>query len=120
VRASRRTTLTIFMREIAVPKTYDGWVSGTDVWPTKPPGIPTPFDKYARLHLNGQNILYADGHSTWFKYPNSVEGQLTPGYNNNTYWTYPGASWQCRERSGGRPIGLIIHADNICPPSISG
>jgi prepilin-type N-terminal cleavage/methylation domain-containing protein/prepilin-type processing-associated H-X9-DG protein len=88
---------TIFMRELNPPVTYDQFISGPDVWPLNPitHTNPNTFDtKYSRLHMGGQNILYADGHIAWYKYPNNVEGQIFPGFNERTYSTYPGWSWQ--------------------------
>jgi prepilin-type N-terminal cleavage/methylation domain-containing protein len=88
---------TIFIRELNPTTSYDTFVSGPDVWPLNPITHTNPngFDnKYSRIHLGGQNIIYADGHSAYYKYPNNVEGQIFPGFNDHTYWTYPGQSWQ--------------------------
>jgi prepilin-type N-terminal cleavage/methylation domain-containing protein/prepilin-type processing-associated H-X9-DG protein len=91
------SSFTIMTREINVPFTYDNNVYGNDVWAANPTtGRISIFSmtNYPRLHLGGQNILYFDGHCSWFKYPNAVEGELLPGYSSANYWTHPIFSWQ--------------------------
>jgi prepilin-type N-terminal cleavage/methylation domain-containing protein/prepilin-type processing-associated H-X9-DG protein len=78
---------TIFMREINVPYTYDSNLAGPDVWPlnltTRAPSFAA--GNYATLHMGGQNILYFDGHSRYFKYPDAVDGQIVDGFTSDNY-----------------------------------
>jgi len=85
---------TVYMREHYPPVTLDGFVSGTDLWVLNPAtGAPTVFDKFSRIHLDGQNVLYFDGHVEYFRWPGPVKCQIIPGYDHTTYSTYPGCSW---------------------------
>ena len=43
--------------------------------------------EYWQVHSKGQNILFADGHSKWYKYFNA--GDMTFGYNVMTNWMDP-------------------------------
>lgn len=84
---------TIFMREQNPPFSVDFSIDGVGLWPVnRSTGRPSPYAaKYGRIHLNGQSILYYDGHTKYFVYPHPVEGQLKPGLDDTNYggWQWP-------------------------------
>jgi prepilin-type N-terminal cleavage/methylation domain-containing protein len=83
---------TLFMRELN-PTYPDVWMSGTDVWPcNRTTGTPSLYSgKYPRLHLEGGNNLWFDGHLRHYAFPRRVECQLYPGYDWTNYggWEWP-------------------------------
>ena len=89
---TRRTKIpssshTIFMREINVPYTYDNNLAGPDLWPRNlTTHAITPFAMNGgQLHAGGQNILYFDGHVRFFRFPETVEGQIVPSFTSDNY-----------------------------------
>jgi prepilin-type N-terminal cleavage/methylation domain-containing protein/prepilin-type processing-associated H-X9-DG protein len=86
---------TVFMRDLNPPITYDQFISGSDLWPRKPTtgAFSLYSSKYGQIHIGGQNILYADGHCRWFKFPDKVEGQIGPGYNEQNYYQVNPSDW---------------------------
>jgi len=43
--------------------------------------------EYWQIHSRGQNVMFADGHSKWYKTFNA--GEMTFGYNCMTNWVSP-------------------------------
>jgi prepilin-type N-terminal cleavage/methylation domain-containing protein/prepilin-type processing-associated H-X9-DG protein len=87
-----RPAFTIYMREYNIPASLDAYLSGTDLWVMGPSGV-TPFAKYSRIHLDGQNVLFFDGHVEYYRWPNPVKCQIVPGYDHTNYSTNPSWSW---------------------------
>jgi prepilin-type N-terminal cleavage/methylation domain-containing protein/prepilin-type processing-associated H-X9-DG protein len=83
-----RSSDTIYMRDLN-PKTgfIDSTMAGPDIWPVNPVTKAHSWaENYPQLHMDGQNILYFDGHTRWFHYPDAVEGELHAGYTSSNYW----------------------------------
>ena len=85
-------SFTLFMRELE-PNYVDVWMSGTDVWPAnRTTGTISLYaTKYPRLHLNGGNNLWFDGHVRHIRFPQPVPCQLYPGFDYTHYagWEWP-------------------------------
>jgi len=88
-----QAAFTLFMRELNTPVSVDFWTDGVGVWPAnRTTGTLSPYaGKYGRIHLDGQNILYFDGHVEHYTFPDPVECQIYPGldYTNYGGWMWP-------------------------------
>ena len=73
-----KPAFTILFREHNPPYSVDYYIDGNGLWPSS--GMASA--KYGRIHMDGQNILYADGHTRHFTWPRDVEGQVKPGWDH--------------------------------------
>jgi len=83
---------TVFLKGMNPPFSHDAWIDGVGLWPLNPQhGYPSRHShKYSRVHMNGQTVLFFDGHSEYYTWPNAVKCQVYPGWD---YTSYGGWQW---------------------------
>jgi prepilin-type processing-associated H-X9-DG protein len=83
---------TIFMHDMNPPTYQSLFIHGPDIWPRKRgTNYDSMFAGFSRIHMDGQNVSYFDGHVQYVRYPGPVPCQIVPGYDYTNYsgWLWP-------------------------------
>ena len=85
-------SFTLFLRGLNPPISQDANMDGVGIWPlNRLTGVPSRYaHKACRMHLDGQNVMFFDGHVEHYAWPGPVKCQIRPGLD---YTNYGGWQW---------------------------